>query len=71
MAGAWILVKTSLDQLSIARLDVGLIEALDKRLNLGRISFRNVIALGKHRPSQNQIAFTLCRRTDKLSFSAA
>src|SRR5215475_12249216 len=49
--------------------------ALDERLNLGWISFRNVIALGhprlprtqskakrKHRPSQNQIEFTLSRR---------
>jgi hypothetical protein len=32
-----------------ARLEVRLLKALDKRLNLGRISFRNVIALGHRR----------------------
>ena len=32
-------------RLSIARLEVGLFHALEERLNLGRISFRDVIAL--------------------------
>jgi hypothetical protein len=31
------------------RLDIGLLKALDERLNLGRISFRNAIALGHPR----------------------
>ena|SRR5215471_6143520 len=31
-------------QLSVARLGVGLLEPLDERLNLGRVSFRNVTA---------------------------
>ena len=37
------------DQLSVARLEVGLLETLDERLNLGRISFRSIIEHGHHR----------------------
>ncbi len=35
------MIAVVLDQLRVARLEVGLLRALDERLNLGRISFRN------------------------------
>src|SRR5215813_13910569 len=48
------MIAVVLDQLRIARLEVGLLKALDERLNLGRISFRNVIALGHPRSPRAQ-----------------
>jgi hypothetical protein len=40
--------------LRIARLDVGPLEPLDERLNLGRVGFRNVVVLGHRRWPRRQ-----------------